>query len=98
MRTALLFLAFTQLAQAQQDPGEWGQTVFLYGMAAMIQGEAQAGNLSVPVDVSLSDFFDVLKFGADVRYWVDSPDRGAEGLGLRMFATRLLPRQALRTG
>lgn len=70
--SALLFLLFTPLVQAQQAPGEWRQTAFLYGMGAMIEGDAQAGNLSVPVDVSLSDFFDVLKFGAMAAYRIEN--------------------------
>lgn len=40
----------------------------------------------------------LVSFGAGVRYWADSPDRGAEGFGPRMTATLLFPRQELRTG
>ncbi len=39
--------------------GDWRQTVFLYGMGAMIEGDAQVGPLQVPVDANLSDFFDI---------------------------------------
>ena len=43
-------------ALAQSSAGDWRQTVFLYGMGAMIEGDAQVGPLQVPVDVGLSDF------------------------------------------
>jgi hypothetical protein len=69
---ALLLGAFAPLAQAQQDPGAWRQTVFLYGMGAMIEGDAQVGPLQVPVDASLSDFFDNLKFGAMAAYRIEN--------------------------
>jgi len=65
---ALLIAAFAPLAQAQDDSGDWRQSVFLYGMGATIDGDAQVGPLQVPVDVGLSDFFDKLKFGAMAAY------------------------------
>lgn len=69
----VVFIAFAPLAQAQQDPpGEWRQRVFLYGMGAMIQGDAQIGNVSVPIDVSISDLLDALKFGAMAAYRVEN--------------------------
>lgn len=64
--------AFAPPAQAQQDPGEWRQRVFLYGLGAMIEGEAQIGNVQVPVDASISDVFDALKFGAMASYRVEN--------------------------
>jgi len=69
---AVLLGAFAPLAQAQQDPGEWRQTVFLYGMGAMIEGDAQVGDLQVDVDMNLSDFFDNLKFGAMAAYRIEN--------------------------
>ena len=69
---AVVFAAFAPLAQAQQDPGEWRQRVFVYGMGAAIEGDAQIGNVKVPVDVSISDLFDALKFGAMAAYRVEN--------------------------
>jgi len=69
---AMLSGAFAALAHAQQDPGDWRQSVFLYGMAPMIEGDAQVGNLQVPVDVSLSDFVDALDFGAMAAYRIEN--------------------------
>jgi hypothetical protein len=69
---AVLMIATAPRAEAQQDPGASRQTVFLYGMGANIDGDAQIGNLQVPVDVSLSDFFDNLKFGAMAAYRIEN--------------------------
>ena len=69
---AVVFAACAPLAQAQQDPGEWRQRVFVYGMGAAIEGDAQIGNVKVPVDVSISDLFDALKFGAMAAYRVEN--------------------------
>jgi hypothetical protein len=69
---AMLLGAFAPLAQAQQDPGDWRQTVFLYGMGAMIEGDAQVGDLQVDVDMNMSDFFDNLKFGAMAAYRIEN--------------------------
>lgn len=69
---AMLLGAFAPLAQAQQDPGDWRQTAFLYGMGAMIEGDAQVGNLQVDVDMNMSDFFDNLKFGAMAAYRIEN--------------------------
>jgi hypothetical protein len=64
--------AFAPPAQAQQDPGEWRQRVFVYGMGATIEGEAQIGNVKVPIDASISDVLDALKFGAMASYRVEN--------------------------
>ena len=69
---AVEFAAFAPFAQAQQDPGEWRQTVFLYGMGAAIEGDAQIGSIAVPVDISISDLFDALKFGAMAAYRIEN--------------------------
>lgn len=71
---AVALFATATPALAQSSEGEWRQTVFLYGMGAMIEGDAQVGPLQVPVDVGLSDFFDVLKFGAMAAYRVENDD------------------------
>jgi hypothetical protein len=51
---------------------------------------------SVPVNASASRLVRIgtqlVSFGGGVRYWLDSPDRGAEGLGLRFTMTLLFPR------
>ena len=67
---AIALLATVSPAQAESPASDWRQTVFLYGMGAMIEGDAQVGPLQVPVDVGLSDFFDVLKFGGMAAYRV----------------------------
>jgi hypothetical protein len=50
----------------------------------------------VPVNASASRLVRVgtqlVSFGGGVRYWLDSPDSGAEGLGLRLTMTLLFPR------
>ena len=69
---AMLLAVFAPLAQAQDGSGDWRQTVFLYGMVPMIEGDAQVGNLQVDVDSNMSDFFDNLKFGAMAAYRIEN--------------------------
>ena len=71
---AMLLVVFAPLAQAQDDSGDWRQSVFLYGMGATIDGDAQIGPLQVPVDVGMSDFFDSLKFGAMAAYRIQNEE------------------------
>ena len=52
--------------------GPWRQTVFLYGMGVAIDGDAHAGRLKVLVEVSRSDFFDALRFGAMAAYRIEN--------------------------
>ncbi len=51
---------------------------------------------SVPVNASASRLVrlgtQLVSFGGGVRYWLDSPDSGAEGFGLRITVTLLFPR------
>ena len=51
---------------------------------------------SVPVNVSASKLTrlgtQLVSLGGGVRYWLDSPDSGAEGFGLRLTVTLLFPR------
>ena len=51
---------------------------------------------SVPVNANASKLKrfgnQLVSFGGGVRYWLDSPDSGAEGLGLRLTVTLLFPR------
>lgn len=65
--------------QAQETSGDWKQTVFLYGMGAAIDGDAQIGPLELPVDMSISDLFDALRFGAMAAYRVENDVWSFEG-------------------
>jgi hypothetical protein len=66
--------------QAQEaSSGDWKQTVFVYGMGAAISGDAQIGNLALPVSVSISDLFDALKFGAMAAYRVENDEWSVTG-------------------
>jgi len=51
---------------------------------------------SIPLNLVASKVTNVgnqlVSFGGGVRYWVDAPDAGADGLGLRFVMTLLLPR------
>lgn len=60
------------VAPALAADGDWEHTVFIYGMGAAIDGEAQIGSLKVPVDVSISELFDALEFGAMGAYRADN--------------------------
>lgn len=59
-------------AIAQETSGDWKQTVFLYGMGAAIEGDAQLGNLSAPVDLSMSNLFDALEYGGMAAYRLEN--------------------------
>lgn len=50
---------------------EWRHTAFIYGMGAALDGDAHVGPLHVPVDLSISDVFDALEFGAMAAYRAD---------------------------
>jgi hypothetical protein len=52
--------------------GEWQHTVILYGMGAAIEGDAQIGDLAVPVDLNASDVLDALEMGAMGAYRADN--------------------------
>lgn len=71
---AMLVAVFAPLANAQGGSDDWRQTVFVYGMGATIDGDAQIGPLEVPVDVGMSDFFDTLKFGAMAAYRIQNDE------------------------
>ena len=49
---------------------EWQQTLVVYVMGAALDGDAYVGPLQVPVDLSISDVFDSLEFGAMAAYRV----------------------------
>ena len=56
----------------------------------------EAGQWSVPVNANASKLMrfgkQLVSLGGGLRYWADSPDSGAESLGLRMTVTLLFPR------
>lgn len=57
-------LSISSAAVAGESEQEWRQTAVLYAMGAAIDGTAQIGPVSVPVDASIADVFDNLEFGA----------------------------------
>lgn len=59
-------------ALARDSAGEWRQTVYLYGMGVVIDGDAQVGPVEVSVDLSISDVFDALKFGGMAAYRIEN--------------------------
>jgi hypothetical protein len=65
--------------RAQEAPGDWKQTVFVYGMGVAIDGTAQMGPLQLPMDLSMSDVLDALKFGGMVAYRVENEDWSVTG-------------------
>jgi hypothetical protein len=69
---AVVLVALAPQVHAQSESGDWRQTIFLYGMVPMIQGDAQVGDLQVDVDANMSDFFDNLKFGAMAAYRIEN--------------------------
>lgn len=69
---AISALLAVPAAPALAADGDWQQTVFVYGMGAAIDGDAQIGPLEIPVDVSISELFDALEFGAMGAYRADN--------------------------
>jgi hypothetical protein len=57
---------------AQAAEGEWEHTLIIYAIGAAIDGESQIGDLVVPVDMSMSDIFEALEFGAMGAYRADN--------------------------
>jgi len=74
-------------AHADDSAGGWRNTVVIYGMGAAIDGTAQIGPVTVPVDVGISDVFDALEFGAMAAWriendtWSFTADTTFMGLG-----------------
>jgi hypothetical protein len=87
LAAALPFLLAASNASAEGSPQGWQHTALIYGMGAAIDGTAQIGNVSVPVDVSISELFDTLEFGAMGAYraengtWSFTADATFMGLG-----------------
>lgn len=52
--------------------GDWQHTAVVYGMGAAIDGDATIGDITVPIDMSISDLFDSLEFGAMFAYRADN--------------------------
>jgi hypothetical protein len=72
LRHAMLAaLAATLAAPAARAEGNWEHTVVLYAMGAAIDGEATIGDLTVPIDFSMSDVFSALEMGAMGAYRVE---------------------------
>jgi hypothetical protein len=69
LTTALVLAA---PAQAQSGADAWRQSIFLYGMGVVIDGDASVGPLDVDVDISISDLFDALDFGAMAGYRIEN--------------------------
>jgi len=65
-------MMLSSAALAEDVPGEWRQSVFLYGMGVAIDGDASIGPLSVEVDMSISDVFDSLDMGGMVAYRIEN--------------------------
>jgi hypothetical protein len=57
---------------AEAAEGDWQHTVVIYGMGAAIDGDAQIGDLKVPVEVSISELFESLEMGAMAAYRADN--------------------------
>jgi len=69
---AVVVALFAASGAAHADEGAWQHTLVIYGMGAAIDGEARIGELKVPVDVSISELFDALEFGAMGAYRADN--------------------------
>jgi hypothetical protein len=86
------------VATAQDE--DWRHTAFVYAMGAALGGDAYVGPLHVPVDMSISDVFDALEFGAMAAYradngtWSITGDATFMGLG----GTGTTPRRGLIKG
>jgi hypothetical protein len=78
------FLTFT-------TPTQW-----TFGLNTESSYDWENEQWSVPVNASASKLMrfgnQLVSLGGGVRYWLDSPDSGAEGFGLRMTVTLLFPR------
>jgi hypothetical protein len=68
MAAAAAAMMMSCSAQAQDTSDGWRHTLALYGMGVAIDGDAEIGPVSVPVDLSISDIFDALDAGAMAAY------------------------------
>ena len=83
----MLPVLLTPFCVSAQDGSEgWSHSVYIYGMGAAIDGTAQIGPVTVPVDLSISDVFGAFEFGAMAAYraendtWSFSADATFMGL------------------
>jgi hypothetical protein len=71
-------------------------TAWTYGLNTESTYDWENEQWSVPVNATVSKVTRVggqlVSVGGGLRYWADSPDNGAEGLGARFFVTLLFPR------
>ena len=71
-------------------------TQWTFGLNTESTYDWEAEQWSVPINVNASKLMrfgnQLVSLGGGLRYWADSPDSGAEGLGLRMTVTLLFPR------
>ena len=86
LTVAMSLLLIPFCASAQDGSEGWRHTLYIYGLGAAIDGTAQIGPVEVPVDLSASDVFDALEFGAMAAYraendtWSFSADATFMGL------------------
>jgi hypothetical protein len=71
-------------------------TQWTFGLNTESTYDWEAEQWSVPVNASASRLLRIgtqlVSVGGGLRYWLDSPDSGAEGLGARITVTFLFPR------
>jgi hypothetical protein len=77
----------------------WSRTtskVVTYGLNTEMTYDWETEEWSIPVNATVSKLLKVgkqrLQVGGGLRYWLDSPDTGPEGLGLRFQVTLLFPK------
>ena len=68
LAAALSVLLAPCWVHAQDNSKSWHHSVYIYVMGAAIDGKAQIGPVEVPVDLSASDVFSALEFGAMAAY------------------------------
>jgi hypothetical protein len=89
LAAALPGLLIPFCASAQDGSDGWRHNLYIYGMGAAIDGTAQIGSVEVPIDLSISDVFGALEFGAMAAYraendtWSFSADATFMGLAGR---------------
>jgi hypothetical protein len=71
-------------------------TQWTFGLNTETSYDWESEQWSVPANVSASKLLrfgkQLVSLGGGVRYWLDSPDSGAEGFGARITVTLLFPR------
>lgn len=72
MAASLSVMLATFDAAAEESTPGWQHSVFIYGVAAGIDGSAQIGNVEVDIDASASDVIDQLEMGGMAAYRVEN--------------------------